>query len=281
MEKPEIKKVEIKEALECLEERTGMRKSGMRGAAVLLMGVFLTGCGNAIPEMTQEEQALVVEYAANELLKYDTGYETRLTLEELSREPLEDAVQEAAEEKVPEEEMEASKSAEDGSKAASEDKGGSLPDEVEVIDNTAGEAVLDISMEEFLKLEGAELTYTGCEVTDSYPSEKKEDEFFFFMSATEGKKLLVLKFELTNISDGELALDMAKTDTRYKIIADGEEKNALTTLLLNDLAYYQGTVEPGQSVELVLVGEVSEGEKAESLQLKMKSVDNSATISLN
>lgn len=258
-----------------------MRKSGMRGAAVLLVGVFLTGCGNAIPEMTQEEQALVVEYAANELLKYDTGYETRLTLEELSREPLEDAVQEAAEEKVPEEEMEASKSAEEGSETASEDKGGSLPDEVEVIDNTAGEAVLDISMEEFLKLEGAELTYTGCEVTDSYPSEKKEDEFFFFMSATEGKKLLVLKFELTNISDGELALDMAKTDTRYKIIADGEEKNALTTLLLNDLTYYQGTVEPGQSVELVLVGEVSEGEKAESLQLKMKSVDNSATISLD
>ena len=34
---------------------------------------YNTGCGNTIPEMTEAEQELVVEYAASQLLKYHKG----------------------------------------------------------------------------------------------------------------------------------------------------------------------------------------------------------------
>ena len=103
------------------------------------------------------------------------------------------------------------------------------------------------------------------------------------MSATEGSKLLVLKFLVNNISGEEIELDMTKGQTRYKVNIDGMEENTLTTMLLDDMAYYSGTLAAGESVELVLVCEVPDEKATEigTLQLKMKNVDNSATISLN
>ena len=85
------------------------------------------------------------------------------------------------------------------------------------------------------------------------------------------------------MSTQEKDLNFAQSQTRYKIVVDGAEHNALTTMLLNDLAYYQGVLAPQESVELVLVGEVpAEGaDQISSLELTMKSVDETATISLN
>ena len=44
-----------------------MNKS-MISLAVATAMISLGGCGNQIPDMTQEQQALVVEYAAGEIL---------------------------------------------------------------------------------------------------------------------------------------------------------------------------------------------------------------------
>ena len=46
-------------------------KKSMISLAVATAMISLVGCGNQIPDMTQEQQALVVEYAAGEILKYD------------------------------------------------------------------------------------------------------------------------------------------------------------------------------------------------------------------
>ena len=68
--------------------------------ASALMAV--SGCGNAIPDMSEEQGAIVAEYAAGLLLKYDKNYTTRLVEEEAaaSEEPEEEA-EEKTEEKEP------------------------------------------------------------------------------------------------------------------------------------------------------------------------------------
>ena len=262
-----------------------MKKGLMSSLAVVLAGICLTGCGNAIPEMTEEQQALVVEFAANELLKYDTNHESKLTVLELEQDaPAEETVTEETpmSEESPVASEETLETVSEEQTAESEE--GVATDEVTIVDNTTGEAQLqNVSIESFLQLEGAEITYTGYETDVSYPSVEAEEEIYFFMSATAGNRLLILKFNVENVSGAELVLDMAKTGTKYKIIVDGVEKNALTTMLLDDMAYYQGTVAAEESVELVLVCEIQEEQASavENLQLKMKNVDNSATISLN
>jgi len=45
--------------------------------------VFLSGCGNQIPDMTKEEAIQVGEFAAVTLLKYDANKRSRLVEEEV------------------------------------------------------------------------------------------------------------------------------------------------------------------------------------------------------
>ena len=246
-----------------------MKKKFM-GGAVLLSAALLTGCGNEIPEMSQQQQELFVEYAVGKTLKYDKNHESRLvelTLEEETGQvPAEEEVSQPA---PPEEEG-----------STQQEQTEADVDDVEIIDNTDG-VVTNPTIEEFLGLDSVKFTYTGYETVSTYP--EQEGELFFAMDATEGNQLVVLKFLAENISGGETALDIMQSNTRFKIAINGTEKNALTTLLLNDLAYYQGTLAPGEGTELVLVCEVPSGQVNEitTLGLTMKNGDMIATIGLN
>ncbi|MDE7249573.1 MAG: hypothetical protein K2N82_06735, partial [Lachnospiraceae bacterium] len=63
-----------------------MKKLLIKILAIGAAGVCLTGCGNAIPEMTPQQQELVVEFAAGELLKFDQRHTTRIVPLEMIQE---------------------------------------------------------------------------------------------------------------------------------------------------------------------------------------------------
>ena len=68
-------------------------KKVLVGVLVGIAGMGLMGCGSTIPEMTKEQQELVVEYAAGEVLKFDKNHTFKLT-------DLEEAEEEAKEEQA-------------------------------------------------------------------------------------------------------------------------------------------------------------------------------------
>lgn len=74
-----------------------MKKKVTGAAAVLLSAAITAGCGNEIPELNEQQQELVVEYATSQLLKYDANHEEKLV--ELTLE--EEAVPEEGEKKLP------------------------------------------------------------------------------------------------------------------------------------------------------------------------------------
>lgn len=250
-----------------------MRKNSIL-ATGLILAAAVTGCGNSIPDMTGEQQELVVEYAADVLVKHSKNYDGKLVELSVVREAeakeaaMKQAVKEAAREE------EARKEAEKENEETE-----STSSDVEVIDNTGEAAQQNPStIEEFLKLDSVKFTYTGHETDSLYP--EQGEELFFVMNATEENKLLVLKFQAENLSDGENSLDIAQSGTRFKIVVNGTEKNALTTMLLNDLAYYQKTLNAGESQEVVLICEIPESEEVSSLGLVMKNEETSTEISL-
>lgn len=256
-------------------KKSKTKKSWIKILTIGVTGICITGCGNAIPEMTEQQQELVVEFAASELLKFDQAHATRLVpLEMIQKE--EEIHQEDSQALEDQKES----SADDVQENEANGIGGIPADDATVIDQT--QEVMPKSIDEFLGLTGISITYTGHEVADSYPPEAA-DEVYFFMSATENNKLLVLKFRVENTSGEDVELDFAHRQTRYKIVVNGVEQNALTTMLLNDMAYYEGTLAAGENIELVLVGELSneQVDQISSLELTMKSVDDTATISLN
>ena len=248
-----------------------MKRKLIGSSAVLLSVMLMAGCGNKIPELSDEQQELVVEYATGMLLKYDANHVSKLVDLTL--------VQEAEEEAAAQEETSqpsTDKEAEETAKENDNSLEGDMSD-VTIIDQTQTIA----TVEDFLKLDSVKMTYTGYETNDFYPDQA--EELHFMMNASEGNKLLVLKFLTENISGADASLDIAQSETRFKIVVNGQEKNALTTMLLNDMAYYQGTIAAGESEELVLICEVPDEETGaiSSLELVLKNAEDTVTIPLN
>lgn len=239
-----------------------MRKLGLTLAVAA--SLCMTACGSAVPDMTEEQNAVIVEYAAGLLLKYDANHHSRLVEETgPTEEELAMQKEEVAEEPQPEEEP---------AEEAQEEEVSEEP-----------EAITYRSIEEFYGIDGVAMNYTGYEVKDIYP-DGGTDDMFFAMNASSGCKLVVLHFNAENISGQDKQLDMLSLNTKFKLSFNGESpKYALTTMLMNDLASYNGTIAAGNAEQLVLIAELQE-DKAQSIQtlsLVMRNAGEEATLPLN
>lgn len=242
----------------------------MKKLRVLLCGLsvsfILSGCGAAVPELTEEENDIITEYTVSLLLKYDKYYNSRLV--DLT----------AYEEQADSEQNEP-------------DDYGALEDEpIPEENNESAESnteVIDISekastIEEFYGIEGFSFQYTGCDLMSEYPDMSEDSaDAYFAMQATPGTQLLVLKFMVNNQSGSDRELDMLSYGLRTRVSINGESsKSTLSTMLLNDLHTYKGVLGESSSTELVAVVEVPEGTYIESLSLILRSDVDSAELAL-
>ncbi|MCM1268341.1 MAG: hypothetical protein NC302_10590 [Bacteroidales bacterium] len=222
----------------------------MKKISVLLGGVaaalVMTGCG-AMPELTQEENELISEYAVGVLLKYDKAHGRRLVdttgyeVPEEEPEP-EEPVEEPIEEEEPEPEE---------------------TEPVEVVDVSEDEEQAEpsvSSVEQYYGIPNIMITYQGCEITDSYPQTQEGETLFFSMDATQGQQLLVLKFNAQNLSGEDQALNMLGYGASFRVSVNGEpSKGALATMLVNDMQTYNSVIPAGTAVDLVSIVEVPQG----------------------
>ena len=247
-------------------------KKVIAGMVIMTICIMtLTSCANTIPELDEQSKDLVVEYAAATVRKYN-DYQPGKFLDESDLTEQEDEIDEELSEPAKEEVVETQEQ-ENSSNLETDE-------EVPVIEKEE-EAFVPTTINDFLELQGAHITYEGYEVKDSYPD--AGEELFFVMEASKGNKLLLLKFVVQNDSDEDCSLDFVNKDIRYKIAVNGKTKNALTTMLPDDLRNYQGVLGSGEKETLVLVREISkeQADTINELALALKSGDQNATISLN
>ncbi|MDD3370140.1 MAG: hypothetical protein PHP50_14880 [Lachnospiraceae bacterium] len=246
----------------------GMRKI-IGCLCMILMMETLTGCGASFPELTEEESNLISEYAVNLLMKYDKNAGNRLVADPeaaLEKKRARDAAVEA---------MKVKEQAEtDTAEAENTSNNGQT---VQTESNT-----LISSIGSFLGLAGMEIQYSGYEVDDSY-AEDAESQSYFSLDATQGKKLLVLKFQVNSTDGADKELDMASLQTEFKLTINGTDtRYAQSTLLLNDLVTFRGTIPGNGGKELVLIQEITPGaaESLSSVTLTLAHQDATGTISL-
>lgn len=230
--------------------------------------VSLSGCGNTIPALSEEQEALVVEYASTAVLKHDANYQGKLmdlsTLANEEETPEEETTQEPVEDtNIPEESAPVQEPQQEAGNAEQE------------------EAQVQANAEQVLGLHDVSLTCSGYEVDEFYP--KNGNEIYFVMNATPGNNLLVMRFTLRNLLNEEQEIQIRPGAVRVKIDLNGGEKNALTTMLLNDLATYQGTLGPNEETELVVVGEypVEDLQVIDSLSVKLKNESGEVILNCN
>ena len=243
-----------------------MKKKMTATFCMMAMMMGLSGCGNAIPDMSEEQGAIVAEYAAGLLLKYDKNYKTRLV-----------------EKEIEETDVDLEKEPEEASKQDSVKPEEPSVSENEIADKKDGvsgmEAVINIGS--FLELGTVQADYQGYEIVDSY-AEGNDTDIAFAMNASEGAKLVVAKFLLTNTGTEDAVCDILSKDVRFRIKYGAKTKNALVTMLSDDLSTLNTTIPAGGSVTAVLIIEVDadETESITDLSLVMRYNDNSVETRL-
>lgn len=249
----------------------------------MIISVILCGCGSTLPEMSDMETAVVTEYATNLLVKYSTLSERAL----LNEEELEAGIIEEAEEKerllkVKEFEKMYLNGTEDVADTKTSDKKNEKDnDNMESTNSVAQEPAPQLSVDEFFAENNFSIDYSSYALCQSYPEADGED-VFMVVDAAPGKQLCIIKFNVNNLSADEQALDMYTKGGRFSLeIENGSTVSAQSTLLVDDLSSYIGTIPAGGTEEMVLIFEVAEDvSQMGNMNLIMKGQNGENTLTL-
>lgn len=230
-----------------------------------VFGLALTGC-TEVKNLTDEQSALIAEYAADLLLKYDSNYVDRIA--ENEQESGTDA-EEGSTENVPateDTEQENTTEQVDGNEAGGKET--VVGDETDIA-KIAGE-------------DGVSITYRDYQIISHYPETEGENDFLS-LDASAGYELLVLRFRVSNSTDKAVDISLPDKALDYRVVCNGDKAaNAMTTILPEDLGNLEITVNPQEEQEAVLVFQVSDTLKdaLESIELHVKNqqVDNQIKI---
>lgn len=190
--------------------------------------LLLSGCGTELYELTEEEEELVVHYAAYIVAKHNIQQK-------------DGAINVYVEEDTTSEESSS------GTELETED--GS---EVDGESGEAGDVTGSITLAEAIgHSQDLTITYNGSYIADNYV-----EGSVYSIDAGAGKTFYVMKFMFTNPTAVDVYVDNVSLNPSFKIKTDSLEIKSEVTFLMTDLSTYVGMVPAGQSVETVLLFEV-------------------------
>lgn len=237
-----------------------MRKWVINTTIIISICACLVGCGNAIPELTDDERAEVCEYAAQALVRHTRSYKEQILSEEAVR-----AEQERLQKQA---ELKAQIAAE------LENKQNSKNDAIDS-GNGNGDGAVEVpvyrDISEFLGFDNIKINYAGYEVCDSYPTDSVAGDWQGICVATKGNKLVVFQYDIVNESGADATVDIAGLGAKCTFKINGNvNKTALTTMLGNDFCLYRGQLSAGESTRVVAVIELPEGDASSLKSANMK-----------
>ncbi|MCX4268592.1 MAG: hypothetical protein OSJ62_07990 [Lachnospiraceae bacterium] len=193
--------------------------------------ILLTGCGAV--ELTDSESDLIAEYAATVLLKYSNTYQPKLQDEVI--------------ETIPNIYITPTAPADISQNGQGGQISPNLPVSTEAPAKNLSEAV-------GIAAEGFEVEYAGYEVTNTYPN---TGDAYFAMRATQNKRLLVMKFDITNRTGEEKECDILSKERTYRCrVNDTERFGAQLTMLLDDLASFKEVFAANETKQAVLIFQI-------------------------
>lgn len=235
-----------------------MRNIIKLGTVLVAAAMLFTGCGNPMVSLTEDEEAIVVNYSAGILAKHNSFQQEGMTAvypEEESEETDEmDETEEPENKEEPEDKDEPEEKTEQSQKPEEEPE-----------DTSSEEGSGQLTLTEALAVPEVEFSYHDYSTTESY----REGDFFS-LDASAGKVYLMLNVNMTNTGSKAVECDILAKQPSFILSLNGEAgiTNEMT-MLTNDLSVYKGTLDPGQTEATILLFEVSQetAENITSMQL--------------
>lgn len=221
-----------------------MKSSKIKIAALLLASAAVfAGCGDALYELTPEEEVVIAGYAAQAVAKYNGNQQDG----EIYVDPKELESEEADTQELAPDVSDTEEGVQEETQKPQQEADGDTERSSEMPNDTA-------TVSEALHLGEVLADYTGSSLCGTY---EKSD--VYAVDAEPGKQLLVLNFKLSNPTDQDLHIDvLSMTPKIQAVVSEDVTAAAQTTILPHDLSTYQGDLPAGASAECVLLFQVPE-----------------------
>ncbi len=263
-----------------------MRHNRIGVIAVLLLSVCLfCGCGK-LQNLSEEQEDMVVEYAAGVLLRYSDRYDLRLiTAEQIAKGESEESAEATATPQVtatPTPEPESISGSGGTETGSTENAGNSDENSLGTDATVSGSAVEEsyVSLNEVYQVKDLDFSYDRYQFCKQYPENPGADMVPAKAGANE--TLLVVTFSIRNQSDKKKHIKLGDRDIQYKLNIEGNEFQPDISILDNmGLNYLDATIAAKRTEKAVLIFTLSkEREKASEMTLTVQDGDDMAAIQL-
>lgn len=222
----------------------------------------MNGCSKTL-EISEEQNAVMAEYIADMILKYNKGYNESLILRQET-------------DKTEETETPLT------TPTASANINSSEQTENPKIDSENGSATTNYSenLSDIFNDKNLKLKYNSYAVyNNSYP--ENMDDKSTCVEALSGKKLLVVQFNIENSNKTSKSFDMTERKIDYRLVINGSNIfGPLITLLDNDLKFYNNVIQGNSTNASVLVYRIPQNLNIDSLQMYVKENDKTVYIKI-
>lgn len=220
-------------------ERLKIKKIFLGGLLIACTGV-LYGCGEQLYELQDNEQEIIVNYAAHIIAKYNTeqpeGYEYVYI-------PADDQTEDGTSDET----------AQDHPDTQTPDGTGA---------GSSSQQDASATLSEALGLENIQAVYTGAELTDQYDESVVPES---------GRQLLVLHVTLQNLTEKTQKCDILSILPTFRVKVNGEvEATSELTILPDNLATWEADLEAGASENAVIIFQINKDAVTQINQLEME-----------
>ena len=232
-----------------------MKKRRIQLITIIFAIIFpMTACGTPLHALTEEEEKLIVHYAAHVVSKYNITQTDGMNGSRPSLEEEEDKKPVASETESQEQ------------------------SETENTNHTNDNSSGTISLADAIEAKGFEVKYKGLKTAESYNEDK-----VYNLTAGEGNKYIIMNFSISNSGDKERTLDTySKNFGFYASFDGGEAVAAEQTFLTYSLSTFMGKIKPGKTIDVVLLFQVSamEADSVKDAKLMIKKGDSTFSVEL-
>lgn len=227
-----------------------IKKKLLLGGLLGACAGVLCGCGEEPYELQENEQEIIVNYAAHIVAKYNVeqpeGYQYVYIPkddETAEDEASEDTADEAAQENPD-----------------TQDAAAQMPDSTETVDGT--QQSTETTLSEALGLKEIQAVYTGAELTDQYAGTVVPES---------GKQLLVLHVTLQNPTDKTQKCDILSILPTFRVkVNQTTEATSELTILPDNLATWETDLKAGASEDTVIIFQVDQTAVTQIDQLELE-----------
>lgn len=219
-----------------------------------ICGILLTGCTKLV-DLTEKENNILSQYMSSTIIE-QTDYKTLLSMDDLNMNFVKDESMKNEAKEDKEEKFQTTQ----------------IKDKNDIDLKTA-----NVSLTKAVGKNNFDINYKTYKLHDKYPTTKNN---YFELFAGENEKLLVVYFDVKNLSNKTLRLDLVEEGINYKLEVDGQNLKPMLTLLMDDIQYINLDVKSKSTNQAVLVFTVNQDIDLSNARLVITREENTTIINL-